>query len=107
MPFTFIPGLELGRRFYQEAVRPILDAAFPGLPHGAALLGRGSEVLGFDDELSTDHDWGPRVMLFLREDDHRRWAEAINEAMRQRLPRRFRDYATELPASPPAGDTGA
>ena len=53
---AFIPGLELSRLFYQEAVRPILDAVFPGLPHSAALLGRGSEVLGFDDAMSTDHN---------------------------------------------------
>jgi hypothetical protein len=42
---AFISGLELSRRFYQEAVRPTLDAEFPGLPHSAAVLGRGSEVL--------------------------------------------------------------
>ena len=53
----FIPGLELSRRFYIEAVRPILDKYFPSLPHAAALLGYGSEVLGFDDEVSTDHNW--------------------------------------------------
>jgi hypothetical protein len=29
------------------------------------LLGEGSEVLGFDDEVSTDHDFGPRVELFV------------------------------------------
>jgi hypothetical protein len=53
---AFISGLELSRQFYQEAVRPILVAAFPGLPHSAALLSRGSEVLGFDDEMSSDHN---------------------------------------------------
>lgn len=43
----FIPGLTLCGDFYREAVRPILDDAFPGLPHSAALIGSGSEVLGF------------------------------------------------------------
>jgi hypothetical protein len=96
---AFIPGLELGRLFYQEAVRPILEATVPGLPHSTALLGRGSEVLGFDDEMSTDHYWAPRVMLFLREEEHARHSEAICAALRQRLPRRFRSYSTEV--SPP------
>lgn len=105
MASPFIPGLKLSRLFYLEAVLPILDAAFPGLPHSAALLGRGSEVLGFDDELSTDHDWGPRVMLFLQEEDHRRWDEAINAALRPRLPRRFRGYATGIPPSHPQGSS--
>ena len=54
-------GLELSRRFYFEAVRPILDRSFPDLEHAAALIGHGSELLGFDDELSQDHQWGARV----------------------------------------------
>jgi hypothetical protein len=54
-------GIELSRRFYEHAVRPLLG----GQPHAAALLGEGSEVLGFDDVVSTDHDFGPRVQVFL------------------------------------------
>jgi hypothetical protein len=62
----FIPGLELASKFYEEAVRPILESVFSALPYSAALIGSGSEVLGFDNEMSADHHWGPRVMLFLR-----------------------------------------
>ena len=80
---AFVPGLELSRQFYGEVVRPVLDARFPDLPHSAALLGRGSEVLGFDDEMSTDHDWKPRVLLFLREDDHARNGVAVSETVRR------------------------
>ncbi|MFI7601971.1 DUF4037 domain-containing protein [Actinoplanes sp. NPDC049681] len=54
-------GIDLARRFYEESVRPLLGDR----PHAAALLGAGSEVLGFDDEVSTDHDFGPRVQIFL------------------------------------------
>jgi hypothetical protein len=87
---AFVPGLELSRQFYLELVRPILDARFPGLPHSAALFGRGSEVLGFDDATSTDHDWKPRVLLFLREEDHARHADDVAEALRRELPPSFR-----------------
>jgi hypothetical protein len=62
---TFLPGIELARRFYTEAVAPLLACQFPDLPHAAALIGPGSEVLGYDTARSTDHDWGPRVQLFL------------------------------------------
>mgnify|MGYP003423232865 CR=1 FL=1 len=54
-------GLELAGRFYRQVVGPLLG----GRPHAAALLGDGSEVLGYDDAVSTDHDFGPRVQVFL------------------------------------------
>jgi hypothetical protein len=50
-------------------VVPLLLDRVPRLPHSAALLGAGSEVLGFDTERSTDHDWGPRLLLFVRAGD--------------------------------------
>jgi hypothetical protein len=101
----FIPGLRLSELFYQEAVRPILDAEFPGLPHSAALIGSGSEVLGFDTEMSSDHHWGPRVMIFLREDDHVRYRDAIHGMLRHKLPRQFRGYPTNF-TSPDLNDHG-
>jgi hypothetical protein len=55
-------GLELCRRFYTDVVRPQLD-----VPHSAALLGRGSEVLGYDDEMSTDHNCEARALVFVSE----------------------------------------
>ena len=61
MALTFVPGLELARQFYAEVVRPLLEQGAPGLRYSAALLGPGSEVLGFDSARSTDHDWGPRL----------------------------------------------
>ena len=54
-------GIEMARHLYQSAVAPRLA----GVPHAAALLGHGSEVLGYDDAISTDHDFGPRVQVFL------------------------------------------
>ncbi len=57
----FGPGLRLAGEFYAGAVRPVLDQAFPGLRYAAALLGPGSEMLGFGTGRSTDHDWGPRL----------------------------------------------
>ncbi len=79
----FVPGAELGRRFYAEVVRPLLDAEFPGLPHAAAHLGEGSDVLGYDTAMSRDHDWGPTVTLFLPEAEAGR-APAIRAMLRRR-----------------------
>ena len=99
---TFIPGIELSRRFYFESVRPLLDIHFPDLLHAAGLLGTGSDVLGFDDVMSTDHSWGPAVLLFLTENDFL-LKQDINELLRCELPYDFYDYpvhAEELPDEP-------
>lgn len=93
---TFVAGQELSGLFYETRVRPLLDKSFPGVQHSAALLGRGSEVLGFDDEMSTDHDWKARLLLFLRDDDHARLADSIREAVSQELPPTFEDQPTDV-----------
>jgi hypothetical protein len=84
----FLPGLELSRRFYFEAVRPILDRHFPGLAHSAALIGYGSEVLGLDTPMSMDHNWHPRVLLFLPAEDLAQ-AQPIRAALSRHLPHLF------------------
>lgn len=102
---TFIPGMELSRRFYWEAARPVLDRSFAGMAHSAAMLGSGSETLGFDDEMSADHGWGPRLQLFLRPDDWEAHAEDIDEALRHGLPHRFLGYPTNF-SEPDPEDNG-
>ncbi len=57
---AFIPGRDLSRLYYQEAVAPILRGGFPHLAHSAALVGYGSDTIGFDDARSRDHMWGAR-----------------------------------------------
>lgn len=96
----FIPGIELARLFYEEAVRPILESDFPGLIHSAALLGSGSEVLGFDDAMSTDHSWGPRLFLFLQDGDYKKLAEPIHLALGNQLPLTFRGFYTHYETTP-------
>lgn len=99
----FIPGLELSRLFYQYEVKPILDRNFPGLRYSAALIGWGSEVLGFDTALSRDHHWGPRVLLFLSENDSRRLRKRISDTLSAQLPVDFRGYSTNFSKPEPNG----
>jgi hypothetical protein len=87
MTSDFVSGQELSRQFYAEAVRPLLD----GVPHSAALLGRGSEVLGYDDPMSADHNWEPRVVVFLREDD-----PSVTEVLREKVPSHFAGRPTDF-----------
>ena len=90
----FIPGQELSRQFYWEAVRPLLDRFYNVLPHAAALLGSGSEVLGFDTPMSMDHDWYPNVLIFLR-DQEADLKEPIREMLRQNLPHSFMGFGVD------------
>ena len=51
---------------------------------GAALLGPGSEVLGYDDDRSQDHDFGPRLQVFMpqvTEVDARRIEERLDAVL--------------------------
>lgn len=92
----FVPGLELSRRFYLDCVGPLLADHFRGLAHAAALLGDGSEVLGFDTARSADHDWGPRVAIFLRSGDAQRYAEDVVALLSDCLPKTFLGFATHF-----------
>ncbi|MEQ4726064.1 DUF4037 domain-containing protein [Nonomuraea sp. B19D2] len=76
----------MSRAFYGEVVAP----SVPGVAHSAALIGPGSEVLEFDTARSADHDWGPRVLVFVA-------PEAVAEVRAKvvaGLPERFRGFPT-------------
>lgn len=102
---NFIPGLQLSELYYREAVRPILDYDFTGLPHSAALIGYGSDVLGYDTPVSRDHMWGPRLLLFLPVEDFENTAKAVDTVLRQKLPVRFYGYSTHF-GKPNLADNG-
>jgi hypothetical protein len=101
---NFISGLDLSEAFYHEAVEPIMQKDFAELSYSAALIGSGSEVLGLDNEMSTDHHWGPRVMFFLNEQDMPFFQARISKSLSEQLPRRFRGYPTSYIASTAADD---
>src|SRR5918995_1049077 len=93
---VFVPGLELSSALYTEIVAPILAEAYPTFRYSAALIGYGSEVLGYDTARSTDHEWGPRLLLLVSDDDYAQYAEAIHTLLGQRLPPTFRGFSTHF-----------
>jgi hypothetical protein len=60
-----VNGIEIAERYYRDEVAPRLRDR----RHAAALLGAGSEVLGYDDDVSPDHDFGKRVQIFYPDRD--------------------------------------
>ena len=83
----FLPGLDLAASFYEEVVEPRLA----GIVHSAALMGPGSDVLGYDDLRSTDHFWGPRMQVFVDEAD-----VASAEGRVEALPAEHRGWPTRI-----------
>jgi hypothetical protein len=77
---------------YEEEIAPLMAEKFPDLRHGAATWGMCSEVLGLDDEVSMDHEWGPRVTVFLSERDHERHSQEIMAAFREAFPAQFKGF---------------
>jgi len=96
METRFIKGLELSRLLYREAVAPLLAERFPELSHSAGLLSHGSEVQGFDTPQSRDHDWGPRLQLFLAENAIESIGSEIDALLRRRLPGDIHGYAIDM-----------
>lgn len=92
----FIPGLKLSELFYDGVIRPILKQHFPDLQYSAALIGYGSDVMGFDTPVSRDHMWGPRLQLFLDEENFDTTRTALDEVLRNELPTHFLGYSTHF-----------
>jgi hypothetical protein len=101
----FLPGLELSRALYEDAVRPLLDAEYPALRYAAARIGAGSEVLGFDTARSADHEWGPRLELFLDPADVAAYGEDLRRLFAERLPKEVRGWPTHFSGTGDPHDT--
>jgi hypothetical protein len=85
---TFVQGRALSAALYRDVVAPTLGP----LRHAAALLGWGSDVLGYDTERSTDHGWGPRMQLFVDAGDVADATARVTDA----LPETFGGWPTHF-----------
>lgn len=91
-------GAQLARGFHREVVAPLVAAGLPGLRHAAGRLGSGSDVLGLDDAMSRDHDWGCRLTLLVDEAD-RAALPKLGELLERGLPERYRGLPTRFPTT--------
>jgi hypothetical protein len=85
-------GAEYSRLYYEQVVRPALDARWPDLPRAAGRLGSGSDVLGLDDAVSRDHDWGLRLNLLVSAD----MAAHVDAYLEESLPDSFEGLPTRF-----------
>ncbi len=100
-------SLELNREYYRDCVSKILVEYCPEIAelHAAALIGYGSEVLGNDDEYSKRYGWGPRLLLFLTQEDHRARGYELLEILQRHIPITFLGYPTRYTKDGPPQPT--
>lgn len=71
-------GIALSRSYFEDLVAPLLKQHAPAVRYAAARVGTGSEVLGLDDAMSRDHDWGLRLQLFVPDADRQRLVSVLD-----------------------------
>jgi hypothetical protein len=88
-------GIELSRAFFEEYGKPMLENGFSDIiPYLAVgLIGSGSECFGFDDDISTDHDFEPGFCIFLPDEEivDRKIAFQLERAY-AKLPKEFMGF---------------
>lgn len=91
-------GLELSKGYFEEYGKPMLEKDFADiLPFIAAgFVGSGSEHMGYDDEISQDHDFEPGFCIFLPSEDviDRRTAFLLERAY-EKLPKEYMGVARQ------------
>ena len=85
-------GSELSRAYFEQVVEPLVRRRWPELPLAAARLGTGSEVLGLDDSMSRDHDWGLRLDLMVPDE----LVAAVDAHLGEHLPESFAGHPTRF-----------
>jgi len=91
-----VKGMQLCHDFYIECVAPLMERHFPDIQYSAARIGGGSDVLGFDDHRSPDHDWGPQVDLFFSAEDYESVGDGVYDLLSKKLPFTFKGFSTHF-----------
>lgn len=93
---NFIKGLELNEGYYHDVIHPMIESNYPELEYSVGLIGYGSDVLGFDTHISMDHNWGPRLMLFLSKEDIKDYKKKLDILFRKKLPYEYKGFPTNF-----------
>jgi len=92
-------GRELARQFHADVVAPLLTRAMPRLRYAAGRLGSGSDVLGLDDAMSHDHDWGCRLTLLVVDEPDSDAVPHVNALLDRELPESYQGWPVRFPVS--------
>lgn len=84
----FRSAAEVGAGFHADVIAPLVG----DVGYAAGLLGWGSDVLGYDTERSTDHGWGPRVVVLVDASE----VERVRKAVESGLPGEYDGHAVRF-----------
>ena len=86
-----LKGPEISELFFNEFGLPAIKEHFPEIVDhiSAGLIGKGSEVIGADDEFSRDHGWGPTFRLFMKERDFQEIGKDVETKLNELKPSVF------------------
>ncbi len=74
-------NLTRSREFYEKYGKEMIHTLFPKFEGRIAvgLVGEGSDCFGFDDEISTDHDYAVGFCMWLTDEDYSEIGETLQE----------------------------
>lgn len=100
-------GLELAEKYYETYGKPMLEEQFAQIKKQVAvgLVGYGSECLGFDDDISRDHDYGPSFCIWLPREIYREYGSKMQAAY-DALPKEFMGFAGRIEEEQGKGRVG-
>lgn len=86
-------GIELSQEYYMKYGLPMIRDKYPDYEGRIAvgLVGPGSECYGFDDDISTDHDFGPSFCMWLTDEDYAKIGAGLRDAY-EKLPQTYMGY---------------
>lgn len=83
-------GMEICREYFEAYGKDMLNENFSEYLDKitVGLVGEGSDCFGFDDEISKDHDFGPRFCMWVSKETYEEIGKELQEAY-EKLPDNF------------------
>lgn len=92
-----LSGMDLCREYFETYGRTMLYEKFPNYLDKitVGLLGEGSDCYGFDDDVSKDHDFGPRFCIWVSKEIYEEIGNELCSAY-ESLPVTFKEYTRNV-----------
>lgn len=94
----WISNLERCRVFYENHGKAMIHSRFAEYEDriAAGLVGEGSDCFGFDDEISTDHDYELGFCMWLTDEDYEKIGESLQKAYTELIEKYVGKQSKEL-----------